>query len=324
MKSLLRFSGYAVVILALFFIPVIVYCVSLVQKSDKAQSQVLAATIDSPIQPTQGPKQSKLADIVNLNFANDEKDYAVVIKNLKTDEEYRFHENVKYDSASLYKLWVLSVVKQKMKDGAFSEEDSLVGDLAKLDKTLSTDPEPATPSPEVASEDKKEEEPKRISMTVKDAMEKMIIHSDNYAALLLTQKVKPSTITKFLKEYGFVNSKFGSPPRTNAHDIALFYEKLYKGEIVDEENSREMIELLKRQAINDRLPKYLPRGISVAHKTGELYGSKHDAGIVFSEKGDYIIVVMTNTKDPAFAAERVAKFSKEVYEYFEEENQIPN
>ena len=78
-----------------------------------------------------------------------------------------------------------------------------------------------------------------------------------------------------------------------------------------------MIEILKRQTFNDRIPKYLPKEIDVAHKTGELFGSKHDAGIVFGKNGDYIIVVLSKTESEAEAAEKIANFSKEVYEYFD-------
>ncbi len=81
--------------------------------------------------------------------------------------------------------------------------------------------------------------------------------------------------------------------------------------------SSKMLEILKRQKINDRIPKYLPESTVIAHKTGELFGVKHDAGIVFSEKGDYIIVLMSDTASEAHAAEVEAKISKVVWEHFE-------
>jgi beta-lactamase class A len=91
-------------------------------------------------------------------------------------------------------------------------------------------------------------------------------------------------------------------------------EKLYKGEFV---GSGEMLKLLKKQQINDRIPKYLPNQTEVAHKTGELEGAKHDAGIVFSKKGDYIIVVMSQTDNETTAAEHEALFSRDVWNYFQ-------
>src|SRR5690348_3189461 len=136
MKGLFKFLWFSSVILAFIFIPVIVYYVSLVQQKDQAISHVLAASISPAptLSPSviQDPAESKLADIVNRNFADDDKDYAIVIKNFKTGEEYRFNENKKFDSASLYKLWVLGVVSKQLEDGEIDENQSLAGNLTKL------------------------------------------------------------------------------------------------------------------------------------------------------------------------------------------------
>src|SRR3990167_7742323 len=132
-----------------------------------------------------------------------------------------------------------------------------------------------------------------ITYTVKNALEQMITISHNYAALLLTAKVGLSNTQNFLNSYRLTNSHMGTPPKTTTRDILSFYELLYNGEIVDKSSSDEMLEILKRQKLNDRIPKYLPEETIVAHKTGELDGVKHDTGIVFSPKGDYIIVLMS-------------------------------
>lgn len=313
---MLKFFAFVFVLLALIFIPIIVYYVSLLQQRDQIRERVLA--IKTEITPTPVPEISKLPEIVNRNFGEYGDDYAVVIKNLKTGEEYKFNENKKYDSASLYKLWIMAIAFQKIKDGTFKEDQIITGNQKTIDSALST--VSPTPTPEGQTEAQVTEEPKLISMTVKDAIEKMITLSDNYSALLLASKAGTFSVTNFLKAYGFNNSNFRQPPQTTASDIALFYEKLYKGEIVDREYSGKMMEVLKRQAINDRIPDQLPERILVAHKTGELFGAKHDAGIVFSEKGDYIIVVLSDTRNPKIAVKKTADFSKEIYYYFSEVN----
>ncbi len=316
MKSIVKFLGFLFLVLALIFIPIIVYYISLLQERDQIRAQVLA--LSAIVQPSSTPpaKVSRLGEIVNDNFSEYGQDYAVVIKNLKTGEEYRFNENKKFDSASLYKLWVMGVAMQKIKDGEFDEDQVLSASLQKLDATLST--VSPTPTPEGSSVSSTPGEEAKISMTTKEAIEKMIKLSDNYAALLVASRAGTFSVTNFLKKYGLNDSNFRSPPKTTAHDIALFYDLLYKGEIVDRQYSDRMIEILKMQTINDRIPKYIPDEIPVAHKTGELFGSKHDAGIVFAKNGDYIIVVMSNTKNASIAAGRIADFSKDIYEYFEE------
>ena len=77
-----------------------------------------------------------------------------------------------------------------------------------------------------------------------------------------------------------------------------------------------MMELLKNQKLNKKLPKYLPEGTVLAHKTGEIGWVSHDGGIVFQENGDYIIVVLSESSVPAGAEDRIAKISEAAYQYF--------
>ncbi len=67
-------------------------------------------------------------------------------------------------------------------------------------------------------------------------LNQMITISHNYAALLLTEKVKLSTVAKFLQTNGFKESNVGTngeAPVTTPSDIALFLEKLYKGQLAN-------------------------------------------------------------------------------------------
>jgi beta-lactamase class A len=100
--------------------------------------------------------------------------------------------------------------------------------------------------------------------------------------------------------------------------MAIFFEKLYRGELNDAPHSIEMIQLLKRQNLNNIIPKYLPEGIEIAHKTGQIYSVAHDAGIIFSIKGDYIFVGMSDSNFYPDAEERIARVSESVYNYFQQ------
>ncbi|HBB76240.1 MAG: hypothetical protein A2186_01470 [Candidatus Levybacteria bacterium RIFOXYA1_FULL_41_10] len=244
-----------------------------------------------------------------------ENNYAVVVKNLRSGGLYAQNENETFDSASLYKLWVMAVAFQKIKDGSLNENEVLSLPVSYLNDALST----TTPTPTLEGEIKPTGAPgesEEISMRTDIAIEKMITVSDNYAALLVASRSGTASIVNFIKGYGLKNSNFRQPPQTTAGDVALFFEKLYKKEVVDSEFSERMIDILKRQSLNDRIPKYLPESVAVAHKTGEIGEFKHDAGIVFGTKDDYIIVVLSKTKDPTIAAEKIAKFSEKVFEYF--------
>lgn len=222
-----------------------------------------------------------LADITDKMLINDHESYGVYIKNLKTGEEYGYNQNVKFESASLYKLWVMGAVFEKISNGdlSFSQELS-------------------------------------SGANVSNAIEKMITISDNDAALSLVSKIGSKSVNSFISEYNFSNSEFKTPPISTPQDIGNYFDKLYRGQIVSSTYSVKMMDILKRQKINDRLPKYLPDDVIVAHKTGELDEYKNDGGIIFTNKGDYIIVVMSKTKDPYIAAEKIANYSKAIFDYF--------
>jgi beta-lactamase class A len=247
---------------------------------------------------------SRLESVVTNSLKGTTGTYAVVIKNLKTGESYSLNADKKFTSASLYKLWVMATIFQQVETGKLSMDTMVKKDIA----TLNEDFDIASDAAELTDG--------AFNMSVKNALNQMITISHNYAALSLVQEVGLSNIANFLKQQGFVNSNVKSPPSTTAPDIALFFEKLYEGHFAGPESTKQMIELLKKQQINDRIPKYLPEGVEVAHKTGELDFVKHDAGIVFTEKGDYIIVVLSESKSPSGAADRIALLSKDIFEYF--------
>jgi beta-lactamase class A len=77
-----------------------------------------------------------------------------------------------------------------------------------------------------------------------------------------------------------------------------------------------MAGLLLSQTVNDRIPALLPAGTRVAHKTGNWSNATHDAGIVFSPAGSYVIVVLTDYGYNVDGASRIARLSRTVYDYY--------
>lgn len=264
----------------------------------------LAAPIEKSIETYKNITRSReLEQIVNDSIKDEDGTYAVVVKNLKTGENYSLNETRKFDSASLYKLWTMGTVYQQIEDGKLTKDKPLSMSIEELNRIFDL------------GEDAEQTEG-TISRTVGEAVEQMITISHNYSALLLTYTVKNASVKKFLLDNHLTASNTGSPPRTTAKDTADYYEKLYKSELVSESASKDMLEVLKRQQLNDRIPKYLPEKTVVAHKTGELGAVKHDAGIVFSPNGDYILVLLSETSSQANAAEVEAKLSQKIWEYF--------
>lgn len=275
------------------------------------KDQPIAARVFSPVKDTilenlPFVDKPSLSEIVDSSLDKTKGEYSLVIKNLKTGKTYMRNENRVYKSASLYKLWVMATVFEKIKKEEVKENEILSSSIPDLYSKFDLATESAEFSEDI------------IELSVINALTQMIVISHNHSALLLSNRVGNPSVSDFLKEYKFVNSKISYPPITTAKDIANFFEKLYKGEIIDRAYSDRMTELLKKQQINDRIPKLLPKDIKVAHKTGEFEGVKHDAGIVFAQNGDYIFVALSQSNNPRGAAERISIVSKAVFDYFNE------
>lgn len=256
-----------------------------------------------------GEQSTHLEEKIQTALAGTKGTYGIVVKHLTTSESYYSNEHTQFDAASLYKLWIMAVVYQQIQEGKLRGNDMLSQKVSVLNEKFHIDKKLA------------EKTDGEIKLSVNDALEKMITISDNYAALLLTEKIKLSTVATFLRNNGLAETKVGGNddnPVTTPYDVALFFEKLYKGKLANSEITNEMINLLKRQRLNEKLPKYLPVEIATAHKTGELGRFTHDAGIVFSESGDYIVVVLAESDSRTDSDERIANVSKEIYSYFAE------
>lgn len=253
------------------------------------------------------PLKNELGEVIKNSLTGVKGTYGIVVKNLITGEKYLENEHRVFEAGSLYKLWVMAVVVSKLQSGEWREDEVLSKDIVTLNNLFDIDPQLA------------ELTKGKISLSVRDALKQSITISHNYAALLLTEKIKLSTVAKFLEDSKLNESKVGvnvEAPVTTPSDIALFFEKLYKRELADEQYTGLMMDLLKGQKLNDKLPKYLPEGTEIAHKTGEIGWFSHDGGIVYLSNRDYIIVVLSESESPAGANDRIAQVSRAVYEYF--------
>lgn len=300
---------FFIILFSLFLIGLILNTASSKNKNQTLINPLSESLIEKGknILTSEKAKENELEKIVTDALSDSEGRYAIAIKNLQNDNQYFINENAIFETASLYKLFVMATVLEQIGNGTLSYDQVLSQDIPILNEKFGI----ATDSAELKEGS--------ITLKVDDALTKMVTISDNYSALLLSERVRISNVTKFLEENEFDKSRMGTlggSPITTASDVLLFFEKLYKGQIIDKKNSDSMLALLKNQELNSKLPKYLPENIEMAHKTGELGRLSHDAGIVYNPSGDYIIVVLSETSTPLEANEKMAEISKEIYEYF--------
>jgi beta-lactamase class A len=80
---------------------------------------------------------------------------------------------------------------------------------------------------------------------------------------------------------------------TTPCDMARYFLLLQRGQIVNQQASDELLDILSQQAVDDRFPVLLPTGATLAHKTGNLDHVVHDVGIIYRDDHAAILAAMS-------------------------------
>ncbi len=117
---------------------------------------------------------------------------------------------------------------------------------------------------------------------------------------------------------------------SSANSMTKLLHMLYTGEIVQGTLKDELFDILLKQQLNQRLPRFLPSNVAFAHKTGTIGGVCNDSGIIYIGENNHVIVTMFTTWDDAavwnnpearysrvFEVESaIGKVGRLVYEYY--------
>jgi len=239
----------------------------------------------------------------------------IVIKDLDTGWKYSFNEDKLFASASLVKLPIMFSVFKAVNNGRINLNGTI-----KLKKSYITGGSGVLKTLPVGS---------LVSGNM--LIEFMINNSDNTASNIFIEVLGFNYLNNCFKSFGledtnlsrkmmdFKYRKNGVENYTSAKDMAFMLERIYHNELINASLSKKSLELLKNQKINDRIPVKLPDGVTVAHKTGLERYVCHDVGIVFTDKGDYLICVLTKTKKGFRQAKMfIADIALETYNYYEQ------
>lgn len=146
--------------------------------------------------------------------------------------------------------------------------------------------------------------PVGTTYAVSELVEKMIDISDNTATNMLIRLVGRRAINRQMAELGLMRTRLAGDVRTDGWsirqtlrtspaDLVRLLTLMARRELVDAWSSNEMIDILEADRYNTLLPEPLPGDVPIAHKTGSLYDTLNDAGIVFAGTAPYVIAVMT-------------------------------
>jgi beta-lactamase class A len=104
---------------------------------------------------------------------------------------------------------------------------------------------------------------------------------------------------------------------TTASDLAALMLAIERGHAASRASCEAMRDILLRQEFSEEIPAGLPPGTPVAHKTGWITGTRHDAGIVYPPgRTPYVLVVLTSgIEDNAAQRALIADISRMAWEF---------
>ncbi len=136
--------------------------------------------------------------------------------------------------------------------------------------------------------------------------ERMITHSSNLATNALIAVLDPMRVSRTMETFGARQTQVlrgvedgkayaaGRNNVTTANDLANILVALEREQTASTAMTAVMRDFLKRQVFNDQIPAGLPAGTPVAHKTGFITATLHDAAIVYPpQRAPFVLVILT-------------------------------
>jgi len=258
----------------------------------------------------------ELKQTIGGEIAKFKGDVGVVIKDLTMNWEISFNEDKLFPSASLVKIPIMASCFSAIRERKLKFEN-----IVKLKLTDKVSGSGILKNMHTGKE-----------LSIEELLELMITDSDNTATNVLIDQLGLDYLNMTFKSLGlkdtnlarkmmdFKSRSQGIENYTTAKDIALILEKIYRKDLINRDVSLECVRLLKQQKINGRISLYLPSEVTVAHKTGLERFVCHDAGIVYTCKGNFLICVLTKHSRETtsrVAKKFIARIALITYRYFE-------
>jgi len=224
---------------------------------------------------------------------------SLIIEDLETGSVIAFNKDILLPSASLVKVPIMLSCFYAAEEGKVNLNSTIICKFPV--SRISGD------APDISS------------LTLEELFEPMITLSDNDATNAIIDYMGFDTLSSYFKKMGLKNTNLvrkmldfrkrraGKENYTTAEDMAYLLRKLYYNNFLNKDVSQQCLSLLGQQKINDRIPRKLPKnGTFIAHKTGLERHICHDVGIVYTQKGDFLICVLVKHRD------RLARNSKKL------------
>jgi beta-lactamase class A len=264
---------------------------------------VAVAAVSCTSLPVQGPAPSPLAArLTDRIRAVPGAEVAVSYRDLATGDSLDLGADVDFHAASTMKIPVMLEVLRSVEAGRLRLDQDIV--LENRFRSIVD----GSPYSLDARDDSDSLMYTRVGtpVTVRDLLERMIVRSSNLATNALIALVSAERTNATAHELGASHIRVlrgvedgkayaaGLNNTTTSADLAVLLQRIERNEALGPSSARLMREILLRQEFNGEIPAGVPKGTPVAHKTGSITATLHDAAIIYpSGRPPYVLVVLT-------------------------------
>jgi len=248
---------------------------------------ILPSTVDDKPAP-------KLDDQVKALVASFKGKVTLYAKNLDTGETYALNADERVRTASTIKIAVMIEAFARVNEGKAKWTDEVV----------------LTKEKKVSGSGILSELSDGLHLTLRDAVNLMMMLSDNTATNLVLDVLTTDAVNARMESLAFKNIKInrkvmsggesqaGKDPENKKyglgfatpHEMVLVMEKLERGEIISPAVSKEMIDLMKREQARYAIGRSL-WDLPLASKYGALDRLRSAIGIIYSKKGKIAMAI---------------------------------
>lgn len=225
-------------------------------------------------------------------------EWSVYVKNLQTGDQFVIHDEP-MKSASVMKLFIMGAVHE-----AVNQKE--------LEQT----------------------------QEVEDLLYNMIVYSSNGDANRLLKLLGKGSyedgieyVNRYIRRHyqgetheynGFSDPEtYVDPDRTNqvsARDCGELLEQIYRRTLGSRQFCNEIEEMMLKQDTRYKIPAGIPEEASVGNKSGEMDIVENDVAVVYGEKSDYILCVLSSDwEDKNAAIDHIGEISSAVYQFFDDD-----
>jgi beta-lactamase class A len=238
----------------------------------------------APVLQAQAPLDDQVKLLVNAFKGK----VSIFAKNLDTGETYALNPDERVRTASTIKIAVMIEAFARVNEGKLKWTDEVI----------------LTKEKKVGGSGILNELSDNLHLTLRDAVNLMMILSDNTATNLTLDVLTTDAVNARMESLGFKNIKImrkvfaggesaaGKDPENKKYglgmatprEMVLVMEKLERGEIINPAVSKEMIELMKREQGRNAIGRSLS-DVPMASKYGALDRLRSSVAILYTKKG---------------------------------------